>query len=60
MDVDRLLDQLVLRDETRVFRATVTAACIDANGKPVRLPAEIRALAQRLREMPPAVSCPWR
>ncbi|WP_171173534.1 tol-pal system-associated acyl-CoA thioesterase [Ruegeria sp. HKCCD8929] len=36
--------QLVRRGDTEVFRATVTAVCINAEGKPVRLPAEIRAL----------------
>ncbi|CAD0184846.1 Acyl-CoA thioester hydrolase YbgC [Ruegeria sp. THAF57] len=38
------MDQVVKRDETEVFRATVTAVCMNAQGKPVRLPAEIRAL----------------
>lgn len=36
--------QLVLRGETEIFRATVTAVCINSDGKPIRLPAEIRAL----------------
>ncbi len=36
--------QLVLRGETEIFRATVTAVCINSEGKPIRLPAEIRAL----------------
>lgn len=36
--------QVVRRGETEVFRATVTAVCMNAEGKPVRLPAEIRAL----------------
>ena len=36
--------QLVRRGETEIFRATVTAVCINKAGKPVRLPAEIRAL----------------
>ncbi len=38
------MDQVVTRDGTEVFRATVTAVCMNAQGKPVRLPAEIRAL----------------
>ncbi len=38
------MSQLVRRGETEVFRATVTAVCMNAQGKPVRLPAEIRAL----------------
>ena len=36
--------QLVRRGETEIFRATVTAVCINSAGKPIRLPAEIRAL----------------
>ncbi|WP_170473706.1 tol-pal system-associated acyl-CoA thioesterase [Ruegeria arenilitoris] len=36
--------QVVKRDETDLFRATVTAVCINKDGKPIRLPAEIRAL----------------
>lgn len=36
--------QLVLRGETEIFRATVTAVCINSESKPIRLPAEIRAL----------------
>ncbi|MEO1109264.1 MAG: tol-pal system-associated acyl-CoA thioesterase [Pseudomonadota bacterium] len=38
------MSQLVKRGETEVFRAEVTAVCMNAQGKPVRLPAEIRAL----------------
>ncbi len=38
------MSQLVRRGDTEVFRATVTAVCMNAQGKPVRLPAEIRAL----------------
>lgn len=38
------MGQLVKRGETEIFRATVTAVCMNAAGKPVRLPAEIRAL----------------
>ncbi len=36
--------QVVKRGEDEIFRATVTAVCMNAQGKPVRLPAEIRAL----------------
>lgn len=39
-----VLDQLVSRDREPVFRARVTAVCMNAAGKPVRLPAEVRAL----------------
>lgn len=38
------MSQLVKRGKTEVFRANVTAVCMNAQGKPVRLPAEIRAL----------------
>ncbi len=38
------MEQLVRRGETDIFRATVTAVCINSEGKPIRLPAEIRAL----------------
>lgn len=38
------MDQLVSRDGTPVFRARVTAVCMNAAGRPVRLPPEIRAL----------------
>ena len=38
------MSQVVKRGETDIFRATVTAVCMNAEGKPVRLPAEIRAL----------------
>lgn len=38
------MGQLVKRGETEIFRATVTAVCMNAAGRPVRLPAEIRAL----------------
>ncbi len=38
------MEQLVRRGETDIFRATVTAVCINREGKPIRLPAEIRAL----------------
>lgn len=38
------MSQSVQRGETEIFRATVTAVCINRAGKPIRLPAEIRAL----------------
>lgn len=38
------MQQLVLRGETPIFRAQVTAVCMNRAGRPVRLPAEIRAL----------------
>ena len=37
------MDQLVRRGETEVFRARVQAVCMNRAGRPVRLPAEIRA-----------------
>ncbi len=39
-----VMDQLVKRGETDLFRAQVTAVCMTTAGQPVRLPAEIRAL----------------
>lgn len=41
------MSQLVRRGDTPIFRATVQAVCMNAAGKPVRLPAEIRALLQK-------------
>lgn len=38
-----MMSQLVKRGETELFRAVVTAVCMNKQGKPVRLPAEIRA-----------------
>ncbi|TDE39716.1 tol-pal system-associated acyl-CoA thioesterase [Antarcticimicrobium sediminis] len=40
------MDQIVKRGETTIFTAAVTAVCMNAAGRPVRLPAEIRALMQ--------------
>lgn len=40
-----VMDQIVRRGATVVFRAQVTAACMNTAGRPVRLPAKIRALA---------------
>ena len=39
-----MLDQMVTRGDTELFQARVTVVCVTAEGKPVRLPAEIRAL----------------
>lgn len=39
-----VMDQEVKRDGEPIFRARVTAVCMNSAGKPVRLPAEIRAL----------------
>lgn len=37
-----VLTQEVLRDGLALFRATVTIVCLDAAGRPVRLPADLR------------------
>ncbi|MBL3574585.1 tol-pal system-associated acyl-CoA thioesterase [Rhodovulum sulfidophilum] len=37
-----VVDQAVLRGETRLFEARVTLAALGAGGRPVRLPAEFR------------------
>ena len=39
-----IFDQEVLRGDDVIFRAAVTAVCMTTEGRPVRLPAEIRAL----------------
>ena len=44
------MTQAVLRDGQAIFTATVTAVCMNAAGRPVRLPAEIRT--QLLSERP--------
>ena len=36
--------QVIRRGSDTIFRASVTAVCVGSNGRPVRLPAEIRAL----------------
>ena len=41
------MSQLVRRGDTLIFKATVQAVCMNAAGKPVRLPAEIRALLRK-------------
>ncbi len=38
------MEQVVRRGDEVIFRARVMAACMNAQGRPVRLPAEIRAL----------------
>ena len=38
-----IFDQEVLRGEDVLFRAEVTAVCMTTEGKPTRLPAELRA-----------------
>ena len=40
-------DQQVQRGDTPIFRALVTAVCMNTDGRPVRLPAELR---QKLRD----------
>ncbi len=40
-----VMDQIVRRGEDPIFTARVTAVCMNKAGKPLRLPAEIRALA---------------
>ncbi|MBV1896746.1 MAG: tol-pal system-associated acyl-CoA thioesterase [Rhodobacteraceae bacterium] len=41
-----VMNQIIKREDTVIFTATVTAVCMTAAGKPVRLPAEIRALLE--------------
>ena len=40
-----VLEQTVQRGETLIFKAKVTLVLLDAAGRPSRLPAEIRRLA---------------
>ena len=40
------MSQVVKRGDEVIFTASVTAVCMNAQGRPVRLPAEIRALLQ--------------
>ncbi len=40
-----IMGQRVMRAEVEIFRAKVIVACVTAEGKPRRLPAEIRALS---------------
>ena len=37
-----VFDQKVYRGDTLLFRALVTAVCMTTEGKPTRLPAELR------------------
>jgi acyl-CoA thioester hydrolase len=46
-NVRLIMDQVVRKDGRPIFRAVVTAVCMNTAGKPVRLPAEIRALQQK-------------
>ncbi|MEM9550312.1 MAG: tol-pal system-associated acyl-CoA thioesterase [Pseudomonadota bacterium] len=39
-----VMDQIVTRGDETIFTAVVTAVCMTRDGKPLRLPAEIRAL----------------
>ncbi|MCX7561123.1 YbgC/FadM family acyl-CoA thioesterase [Sulfitobacter sp. F26204] len=41
-----MFDQEVLREGDVIFRAKVTAVCMNTDGKPVRLPAKLRSLLQ--------------
>ena len=40
-----VMAQRVTRGKTEIFHAKVTVACVTAEGRPQRLPAEIRALS---------------
>ena len=42
-----VMDQTVRRGDEVIFTAKVTAVCMTAQGRPVRLPAEIRALMKQ-------------
>ena len=42
-----LFDQQVFRGDQLIFRALVTAVCMSTEGKPVRMPAELRAQLAR-------------
>lgn len=39
-----MFDQKVMRGDQEIFRAKVAAVCMSTEGKPTRLPAEVRAL----------------
>lgn len=41
-----VMDQTVLRGETRLFHAVVTIVCLTDQGQPARLPANIRLLTR--------------
>jgi acyl-CoA thioester hydrolase len=50
------LSQDVLRDGTLLVRATVVVACIGAQGRPVRLPAELRSSLSSFNAKPRMVT----
>lgn len=41
-----VMDQVVMRGDTKLFAAQVTAVCMTLEGRPVRMPEALRALAQ--------------
>lgn len=41
-----IVDQTVLRDDQVLFTARVTIACLDARGRPTRIPARLTTLMQ--------------
>lgn len=51
-----LLSQDVLRDGAMLVRATVLVACIGAQGRPVRLPAELRSSLSSFNDKPRMVT----
>ena len=51
-----LLAQDVLRDDAVLVRATVLVACIGAQGRPVRLPAELRSSLSSSNDKPRMVT----
>jgi acyl-CoA thioester hydrolase len=50
------LSQNVLRDGTLLVRATVVVACVGAQGRPVRLPAELRSSLSSFNDKPQMVT----
>jgi acyl-CoA thioester hydrolase len=50
------LSQDVLRDGTLLVRATVVVACVGAQGRPVRLPAELRSSLSSFNAKPRMVT----
>lgn len=51
-----LLSQNVLRDGRALVRAAILVACIDAQGRPVRLPAALRSSLSSLNDNPRMVT----
>ena len=51
-----LLSQDVLRDATLLVRASVLIACVGAQGRPMRLPAELRSLLSSSNDKPRMVT----